>query len=142
MSYHQAFQISAAGMAVEKMRVSVAAANLANLHAAAPNAAELYRPMQVVAQSSLGFGRAYDAASTVRDMRGVAVVPRAVAPKIVYEPGHPYADSKGQVMYPGVDQPQEMLTLTTALRAYEANVIAMNAARTMAARALEIGGQS
>jgi flagellar basal-body rod protein FlgC len=45
------------------------------------------------------------------------------------------------VAYPGVDHTAEMLNLNTALRAYEANVAAMNAAKTMAAKALDIGGQ-
>jgi flagellar basal-body rod protein FlgC len=45
------------------------------------------------------------------------------------------------VAYSGVDHVAEMVNLNTALRAYEANVTAMNAARTMAARALDIGGQ-
>ena len=38
------------------------------------------------------------------------------------------------------DSEDEMINMMTATRAYEANVRAMNAARTMALRALEIGG--
>jgi len=64
-----------------------------------------------------------------------------VAPRMVYEPGHPHADTKGYVAYPGVDQSTQMVNMASALRAYEANVVAMNAARVMAARTLEIGGQ-
>ena len=52
---------------------------------------------------------------------------------MVYEPGHAYADSKGFVAYPGVNHTAEMLTLNSALRAYEANVAAMSAAKAMAA---------
>jgi flagellar basal-body rod protein FlgC len=44
------------------------------------------------------------------------------------------------VALPGVDHVSEMVNLITALRAYEANVVAMNAAKTMAVKALEIGG--
>ena len=50
------------------------------------------------------------------------------------------ADDKGMVALPGVDHVSEMVNLITALRAYEANVVAMNAAKTMAVKALEIGG--
>jgi flagellar basal-body rod protein FlgC len=71
--------------------------------------------------------------------RIVAVQGDASPPRQVYEPGHPYADAKGFVNYPAVDQVAEMLNVNTALRAYEANVAAMSAARTMAARALDIG---
>lgn len=140
MAYENAFQISAAGLAVEKLRVDTAAANIAHMHSAAPNAAQLYRPLKVVADQALAFSRQFDG---LYRQRGAAaqVVEQDAAPRLAYEPGHPYANDKGFVAYPGVDQTQEMLTLTTALRAYEANVVAMTAAKTMAARALEIGGQ-
>jgi flagellar basal-body rod protein FlgC len=139
MDYHAAFQISAAGMATEKLRLDVTALNLANMHSAGVSADQVYRPQRVVTQTmpTFGqqFGRLYGAGVQA------VVVPQNTAPRMVHEPGHPYADSKGMVAYPGVDHVSEMVNLNTALRAYEANVTAMNAARTMAARALEIGGQ-
>jgi flagellar basal-body rod protein FlgC len=64
-----------------------------------------------------------------------------VGPRMRYEPGHPHADTRGYVAYPAIDQATEMVNMSAALRAYEANVVALNASRTMAARALEIGGQ-
>jgi len=62
------------------------------------------------------------------------------APRLVYEPGHPDADTKGFVAYPDVNPVSEMVELMTVTRAYEANVRAMNMAKTMALKALEIGG--
>jgi flagellar basal-body rod protein FlgC len=72
----------------------------------------------------------------------VAVQPLNLPPRLVHEPGHPDADARGFVAYPAVDPLREMLTLMSATRAYEANLSALNAARTMAQRALEIGGNS
>lgn len=144
MDYSAGFQISASGMAIEKLRLDVTAANIANMHTAAPSAAQLYRPLQVVGQAiPLSFSQQFGqlAGVTGGGVQVGALAPQSVAPRMVYEPGHPFADSKGQVAYPGVNHASEMVNLSTALRAYEANVLAMNAARTMAARALEIGGQ-
>lgn len=143
MDYHAAFQISATGMAVEKLRLDVTAANIANMHSAGTSVDQVYQPLRVVAQAiplelSRQFGQLYAAAGGVE---AAAVVPQAVAPRMVSEPGHPYADARGMVAYPGVNQTDEMVNLNTALRAYEANVAAMNAARTMASRTLDIGGQ-
>lgn len=143
MDYNTAFQISATGMAVEKMRLDVTAANIANLHSAAPSAAQVYRPQRVVSQSipltfSHQFGTLYAAHGGARV---ASLEAQTVAPRMVYEPGHPYADAKGFVAYPGIDHISEMMNLNTALRAYEANVVAMNAAKTMASRTLDIGGQ-
>jgi len=70
----------------------------------------------------------------------VSVEPTDLPPRMVYEPGHPLANEKGFVAYTGVDSATEMVTLMSAMRSYEANVAAMNAARTMALKALEIGG--
>ncbi len=144
MDYNAAFQISASGMAVEKLRLDVTAANIANMNSAAATAAQAYRPSRVIGQAmplAFGeqFGRMYAAGGG--GVQVLAVEAQAVAPRMVYEPGHPYADAKGMVAYPAVNHTAEMVNLTTALRAYEANVAAMNAAKTMAARALEIGGQ-
>lgn len=143
MDYNAAFQISASGMALEKLRLDTTAANLANMNTAAPSAAEAYRPKRVVsmpATPSFGvqFGRMHAQAAPVQVL-GVEAL--ATAPRLVHEPGHPYADAKGFVAYPGVNHAAEMVNLNAALRAYEANVVAMNAAKTMAARTLEIGGQ-
>jgi flagellar basal-body rod protein FlgC len=59
---------------------------------------------------------------------------------MVHEPGHPLADARGFVSYPGVDAAAEMVSLMGASRAYEANVAAMNTARVLALKALDIGG--
>jgi flagellar basal-body rod protein FlgC len=144
MDYNAAFQISATGMAVEKLRLDLTAANIANMNSAAPSAAQAYRPQRVVSQAmplsfDQQFGRLYGVSGG--GVQVVSVEPQEVAPRMVYEPGHPYADGKGMVAYPAVNHTAEMVNMTTALRAYEANVAAMNAAKTMAARALDIGGQ-
>lgn len=143
MDYNTAFQISASGMAVEKLRLDLTAANIANMNNAAASAGQAYRAQRVISQAAplafgAQFGQLYGAAGGV-EVR--AVEAEAVAPRMVYEPGHPYADAKGMVAYPAVNHTAEMVNLNLALRAYEANVAAMNAAKTMAARALDIGGQ-
>lgn len=144
MDYHAAFQISASGMAVEKLRLDVTAANIANMHSAGSSAASVYQPLRVLTSANaLSFAQQFGQLDVAQGggVRVTAVAPQAVAPRLVYEPGHPYADPKGMVAYPGVNHTAEMLNLNTALRAYEANVAAMTAAKAMATRTLEIGGQ-
>jgi flagellar basal-body rod protein FlgC len=143
MDYNSAFHISASGMAVEKMRLEITAANIANMHSAAASADAVYRPLQVLTQAvPLGFARQFGQLVTASGgVRVAALAPQTVAARMVYEPGHPYADPKGFVAYPGVNHTAEMMNLNTALRAYEANLAALSAAKTMAARALDIGGK-
>ena len=57
----------------------------------------------------------------------------------VYNPGHPDADARGYVEMPNVNPVEEMVDLMAATRAYEANIAAVNATRTLVARALDLG---
>ena len=59
--------------------------------------------------------------------------------KRVYNPNHPDADADGYVNYPNVDILKETVDSMSATRSYEANVTALNAMKTMAQRALDIG---
>jgi flagellar basal-body rod protein FlgC len=59
--------------------------------------------------------------------------------KMVYDPGHPDADASGYVRMPNVNIVNEMVDMLSASRAYEANVTALNAAKSMALKALDIG---
>ena len=60
-------------------------------------------------------------------------------PRMIYEPGHPDADADGYVKMPNINIITEMVDMMTASRAYEANVTAVNVAKSMMLKALEIG---
>jgi flagellar basal-body rod protein FlgC len=137
MDYQRCFAISAAGMAVERTRVEVAALNLANAHALQGAGQPGFQPLRVVAESSGGFATQFSEALAAPPM--AVVEPSGAAARLVHDPGHPLADSSGFVAYPGVDPAAEMVTLMSATRAYEANVAALNTARALALKTLEIG---
>lgn len=59
-------------------------------------------------------------------------------PRLVHDPSHPDANAEGYVAYPNVNIVQEMVDLISVTRAYEANVTAMNSAKAMTLKALEI----
>jgi flagellar basal-body rod protein FlgC len=131
-------ELSAAGLLAQKARVEAAAANLAHLHSTAADPAARYRPVAAVIDTApSGFGAAWQAAGPT-----VRMVPSDAPARRAYEPGHPHADADGIVSYPGVDPTREMLTVMSALRAYEANLAALQATRSLAARALDIGGRA
>jgi|SRR5450830_723761 len=149
MDYTQAFAISAAGMTVERTRVDVATINLANANTVQGADGNAYRPLRAIARvansATASFSDLVDASGdggqvSLPALPAVSVEAADVAPRLVYEPGHPFANTKGFVSYPGVDTAVEMVTMMSATRAYEANVAAMNAAKTMALKALDIGG--
>jgi len=49
-----------------------------------------------------------------------------------WEPGHPFADQDGYVKYPNIDSSIEMVNALEASRAYEANITAAEATKSMA----------
>lgn len=145
MDYRAVFQVSASGMDVEKLRLDTAALNLANMDTSSPPGVAPYKPLRVVSQPLLPSFQQWMSLEDLARAGGVshaAVVETGAPPRIVHDPADPHADANGDVRYPGVNHTGEMLTVMSALRAYEANIAALGAAKSMAAHALEIGGQS
>jgi flagellar basal-body rod protein FlgC len=58
--------------------------------------------------------------------------------KYIYDPHHPDADAEGYVAYPDISPVEEMVDMMAATRAYEANLAAMDAFKSMVEKALEI----
>jgi flagellar basal-body rod protein FlgC len=59
-------------------------------------------------------------------------------PRLVYDPAHPDADANGYVALPNVNIVKEMADMITATRAYEANVTAFNATKSMLMQGLQL----
>lgn len=144
MDFSSVAAISMSGMDVERTRLQVSALNLANMHSTRSVNGGPYRPLGVISvQSSNNSFSSYLGNTTQAGLSGaevMAVQSRNLPPRLVYEPGHPDADSKGFVAYPAIDSISEMVNVMSAVRNYEANVIAINAAKAMATKALTIGG--
>jgi flagellar basal-body rod protein FlgC len=135
-----ALDLSAAGLSAQRMRMNVLAENLANVETTRMPDGGPYRRKLVIfgAEPVAAFGQLLDAAqlSTVK-VQGV--VESAEPPRLVHQPSHPDANAEGFVALPNVNPLLEMVDLLAATRAYEANVTAVQAAKSMYNKALEIG---
>lgn len=143
MDYFSSFEISASGLVAERLRLEAVATNLANANTTAAPGTAAYQPVRVLTRPIGADFLNHLHGAAARLPAGVQVVgvePAPVAPKMVYEPNHPDADSNGFVAHANVDPLTEMTTMMTAVRAYEANIKALGAARVMAQKALDIGG--
>ena len=140
MGMFDALDVSASGLTAERMRMDVVAENLANAQTTRGADGQAYRRKEVVLaerQGEGGFGAALRGAmSGGVEVAGIAQDQTPL--KQVYDPGHPDADANGYVQMPNVDPVAEMVDLITAQRAYEANVTAMQAAKQMFAKTLEL----
>lgn len=142
--------VSASGLTAQRLRLDVIANNIANVNSTRSSDGGPYRRRAAVmsekaavtpaglASMSLGpLGKGSEA-----DSQGVmvtAIVPDPSPMRLEYNPGHPDANAEGYVLMPNVNIVTEMVDMVSATRAYEANVTALNAAKSMAVRALEIG---
>lgn len=139
----KAIEISQTGMDVEWRRLEVIAQNLANANSVVNGAGAPFRAMRLLSGPKKAFHRLLETGGLADDaLAGVEVyglTPIDTPPRVVHEPGNPQADAHGDVTYPGVDRAAEMTLMLKTARVYEANVVAMNLARQMYLKALEIG---
>jgi flagellar basal-body rod protein FlgC len=78
-------------------------------------------------------------ANLFQGVKVTGIVNDPTPPRMMYDPGHPDADKDGYVAMPNVNIVKEMVDMISATRSYEANVTSINSAKTMAAKALDIG---
>ncbi len=143
----KAMEISMTGLDVEWRRLEIIAQNLANVNSAQTPDGGVYRalrlisgPQKLSAPQKTTFAGQLGHDET--ELNGVAVYgvdSVDAAPRKVREPGNPLADADGFVSYPGIDNAAEMVLMVKTSRSYEANMVAMNAARQMYVKALEMG---
>ena len=148
MSLFRGLEISASGLTAERLRMDVAAENLANAQTTRGDAGGPYRRKSVVleeaggsafsAQLHTAMGRRAAGAAGPRGVQVAGIAEDAAPPRRLYDPGHPDADAQGYVSMPNVDTVSEMVDLITASRGYEANVTAMQAAKQMFTKTLEL----
>ena len=142
MGLFDALDVSASGLTAQRLRMDVTSENLANAQSTG------YRRQDVVLRQSGGgfanvLGQAIGAGAGPggSEQRGVEVsqvVTDQGPQRRVYDPGHPDADAQGYVALPNVNPVSEMTDLISASRAYEANVTAMNTAKQMFSKTLEL----
>ena len=142
--YFDSIAISATGLSAERIRMNTIANNIANMHTTRTEDGGPYRRQYVIFEEVLDRARGM-AGDSGDGMGGVSIaeIGRSDdAPKMVYKPGHPDAieegPNEGMVAMPDIDPVSEMVDMISAQRAYEANVQAIAAARSIIMRSLDI----
>lgn len=138
-----ALDISVSGLVAQRTRMDVIAANLANRDSIADadgNPAP-YRRRLAVFQPG-------DPSATNERGRSLGVHVSAIeldsgAFRKVHDPDHPFAQPEGSpdagyVYFPNIDPVTEQVNAVDAVRAYEANVAAAEATKSMIAQALRL----
>jgi flagellar basal-body rod protein FlgC len=130
--------ISVSGMIAQRTRQAVATANLANINVL-EDAQGNYAPyLRRHAMFATG-----DPSASSPDARALGVHISAIdidasALRSKYDPSSPHADEAGYVMVPDISPVIEQMNAMEAARAYEANLAAAEATKTMMAQALRL----
>lgn len=143
MGMFDAINAAASGLTAERLRMDVISNNIANANTTRTETGGPYRRQQVVfapRNNNNSFAAALDhQLQAGNGVRVVGIVSDNSPARRVYDPTHPDANNEGYVEFPNFNIVSEMVDMMTATRAYEANVTAVNAAKSMALKALEIG---
>lgn len=135
MDIDKLMNISASGLEAQRVRMNIIAGNLANAQSTHSPEGGPYRRKDVVfseiLNSMTGSGSGEVKVSEIIDDQRPF--------QVVYDPHHPDANAEGYVQLPNVNLLEEMVNMMSASRSYEANVTAINSAKSMAMKALEIG---
>lgn len=152
MRFLDTIDISASGLTAQRLRMDTIASNIANVETTrVQNGRGPYRRQVVVFEArtprvpgSRSFENMLEekienmgSGVRVKEIRSVNEDEQPF--RRVYDPSHPDADEQGYVNYPNVNIVEEMINMISATRAYEANAKVIEASKSMAMRALDIG---
>jgi flagellar basal-body rod protein FlgC len=135
-------RISASGLSAERLAMDTISSNIANVDTTRGANGQPYRRKIAVFQENLEkeFNRQTgEYQDEPLGVKAVGIVDDKSPFRKVYDPSNPDADAKGYVSMPNVNILNEMADMMVATRAYEANVTAVNAEKSMFSKALEIG---
>ncbi len=143
MDVLSAMQISGSALKAERTRLNITAMNLANANTTRTVEGGPYRAKSVIFAatplSTSSFQDSLEASnSRLRQVEVARVVEDKTPFREVYDPSNPDADANGIVKLPNVNVVEQTVDMMNARRAYEANVTALDAAKSMALKALDI----
>lgn len=147
MAFLDSLDIAGSGLTATRLRMDVISENIANATTTRTEKGGPYRRQTVVYQSvaSQSFQQLLNHSINHKNntSKGGVKVQQIAEDQSdftpVYNPSHPDADENGYVLMPNVNPIQEMIDMMAATRAYDLNLSAVNAIKSMATKALEIG---
>jgi flagellar basal-body rod protein FlgC len=137
MELRNAMDVSASGLKAQTTRLRVIAENIANAESIATTpGGDPYRRKVVQFDNYLDNPKDVDLVKVKRISNDKSDF------RMVYDPSHPAADDNGYVKMPNVNRFIETMDMREAQRSYEANIEALNTARTMLRETVSLLGNN
>ncbi|MEI6832566.1 MAG: flagellar basal body rod protein FlgC [bacterium] len=144
MGIFKSMAISSSGLSANRLRMNTLSANLANANTTRTEEGGPYRRRDVVFSAS-PVGSAFEDflnganGAQLSKVQVTNIHEDTKEPRMVFDPTHADANADGYVAMPNIQVMTEMVNMLAATRAYEANATAVNEAKQMAIKSLEIG---
>ena len=121
--------IAVSGMRAQGRHMEAISSNIANARTADTGEGEPYRRLEAVFRTEEKGVSGVIVDDVVEDMSPL---------QRIYDPGNPKADESGYLTMPNVHLPMEMMSLTAASRAYQANAAILKRYQKMVETTLEL----
>ena len=148
MSFFGSMDISASGLAMNRTRMDLISQNIANAETNGYKRKTLNVEEKKVSDSDFnsilnskikGTNKAKNEFEAGAGVKVTKIYTDNTKGTTVYDPDDPDADENGYVTKSNVNIVEEMVNMISASRSYEANATALDANKSMAQKALEIG---
>lgn len=121
--------IAISGMRAQGRQMEVISSNIANARTTDNGQGQVYRRLEAMFRSEEDGISSVVVDNIAEDMSAL---------QRIFDPGHPAADAAGYVTMPNVLLPVEMMNMSTASRAYQANAAILKRYQKMVETTLEL----
>jgi len=121
--------IAVSGMRAQSTQMEVISSNIANARTTDNGQGQPYRRLEAIFRSEDDGVSSVEIDQIAQDMSAL---------QRVFDPGNPNADAGGYVSMPNVQLPVEMMSLSTASRAYQANAAILKRYQKLVETTLEL----
>lgn len=121
--------IAVSGMRAQSTQMEVISSNIANARTTDNGQGQPYRRLEAIFRSETDGVSSVAIDEIAQDMSAL---------QRIFDPGNPSADGAGYISMPNVQMPVEMMNLSTASRAYQANAAILKRYQKLVETTLEL----
>jgi len=138
MSLDKIFGVAGGAMDAQVIRMNLAVSNIANAEVTESSSEQAYRAKRPVFETILAKEVDQRRNESAGGVRVKQIVEDQATPPVSYDPGHPNANEEGYVYLSNVNPMNELIEMTAAARSFESNIEAMNTAKQLMMRTVEL----
>ena len=130
--------VAGAALEANTVRMNLAVSNIANAEVLAGNEAEAFKAKRAVFRTILESEVDKRRGEVSGGVRIQEVIEDTTSHTVSFDPNHPDANEEGYVYLSNVNAMNELVEMTAAARSFETNVEAMNTAKQLMLRTVEL----